>query len=118
MLGQLAGMPAPQPRRVIVTDNRRETALRAALRGRVYPFELVLVENQAQAGFGANAERQGFEPGGGGVGQHAAHGGQRKAARAAVGRSLSSPKTAMAPSPMNLSTTPPVAATALPTMPK
>lgn len=57
MLGQLAGMPAPQPRRVIVTDNRRETALRAALRGRVYPFELVLVENQAQAGFGANHNR-------------------------------------------------------------
>ena len=57
LLGQLAGMPAPQPRRVIVTDNRRETALRAALRGRVYPFELVLVENQAQAGFGANHNR-------------------------------------------------------------
>lgn len=57
LLGQLDAQVEPALRRVVLTLNRPEPALSAALQQRAFRFELVLIENPVPAGFGANHNR-------------------------------------------------------------
>ncbi|MCB2069990.1 MAG: glycosyltransferase family 2 protein, partial [Ottowia sp.] len=57
LLQQMADLSAPRPERVIVTLNQPEPVLAQGLRGRNWPFDLVLTENAEPLGFGANHNR-------------------------------------------------------------
>ncbi len=57
LLEQLAALDQPQPTRVLLTLNQAEPWLAAQVRGRTWPFELVVLENPAPLGFGANHNR-------------------------------------------------------------
>ena len=54
LLARLAALGAGRPRRVIVTFNVPEPAIRAEIDGASWPFALALVDNAQPAGFGAN----------------------------------------------------------------
>lgn len=57
LLEQLGAMPEPPARRVLLTLNRPEPELVSALARRAPPFELIVSENAAPLGFGANHNR-------------------------------------------------------------
>lgn len=61
LLQELGALPGtghgPAIRRVVLTLNQPEPALAGALRQHVFPFELILTENQSPLGFGANHNR-------------------------------------------------------------
>lgn len=57
LLADLARLAPPAPDRVILTLNRPEPQLAAALRARDWPFQLLLIENTTPAGFGTNHNR-------------------------------------------------------------
>lgn len=56
-MAHIADLGEARPRRVILTFNVPEPALRAVLGGRSWPFELVMVDNVHPCGFGANHNR-------------------------------------------------------------
>ena len=57
LLAQLAALRGPGPARVLLTINQAEPALARQVRALAWPFELILLENPAPLGFGANHNR-------------------------------------------------------------
>ena len=62
LLAQLAALRGPGPARVLLTINPAEPALARQVRALAWPFELILLENPAPLGIGANHSRAVGEP--------------------------------------------------------